>query len=130
MKKRGPLILSVAFLVLLAAALAGLGRMQWLLGPGGDGTIGYLVTADNREFKVVQRYNDNWAEPYSVNFYHRTAGGPWLSEYIDHEATRWSAAEIVLHESTHSIHVLRNGELMAEFSLAELDQNAEAPQSE
>jgi hypothetical protein len=87
-------------------------------GPGGDGVLAQLLTADGVECRVVQTWND-WSEPYTVSFYFRPQGGPWGWCYIDHEDHRWMSCELALEEQRHKVQVLESGRLRAELDLSE-----------
>ena len=60
------------------------------MGPGGDGVVARIETADGVECMVTQTWN-GWTEPYQVSFYSRPEGGEWGWCYIDHESMRWTS---------------------------------------
>ena len=104
----------------LALILVGLpilmgATLLYYFGPGGDGIIGHLKLSDGSEFKVVQRYNHSFVEPYSVDLYFRLRDSPWGWCYIGHEDTRWSEARLVQDFARHSIQIYRGSTLRAEY---------------
>lgn len=125
MNRPGPFLMSIAFLLLLTGAVVGMCRLRWMLGPGGDGTISEVTSAAGHEFKVMQKHNGSMVEPYSVGLYHRVEGGPWQWEYLDHESTRWSNADVTWNEAKRSISVYRGNDLVKEFPIAELKKPAD-----
>ena len=122
MNRLGPFLKFLVFLLLLIGAVVGMCRVRWMFGPGGDATLAELTSAEGRDFKVVQKHNGSFAEPYTLGFYHRANGGEWKWKYLDHEATRWSEATIVWDDAKHCVDIYRNGDLFKEFPIAELDE--------
>jgi len=83
-------------------------------GPGGDGVLARVVTKDDVECVLTQRWND-WAEPYTVEFFLRSGGGEWGWCYVDHESDRWWNCELVEDEDSGRVRVLERGRLRAEY---------------
>jgi hypothetical protein len=125
MNRPGPFLKFVVLLLLLIGAVVGMCRVRWLFGPGGDGTLAELTSAAaGRDFKIVQKYNGNLAEPYTLGLYHRSNGGEWKWKYLDHESTRWGNARIIWNEARRCVDVYRNDDLFKEIPLTELDESA------
>lgn len=83
-------------------------------GPGGDGVLARVVTTEGVECVVTQRWND-WAEPYTVEFFSRDRDGDWGWCYIDHESDRWWSCELVEDGDTGAVRLLERGRLRAEY---------------
>src|SRR4051812_40289165 len=74
--------------IVVALVVAAGGFFFAVFQPGGSGVLASLRLPDGSEYMVTQRCN--WsAEPYTVAFYMRPAGGPWGWCYLDHQANRW-----------------------------------------
>lgn len=107
--RRGIIALSIAVALSLG------GAFLYYFGPGGDGVIAHLKLGDGSEFKVIQRYNRWFGEPYSVDFYVKLPGAPWGWCYIEHEDTRWRNALLRQNSQNHSIEVYRGQTLRAAY---------------
>ncbi|WP_193214608.1 hypothetical protein [Luteolibacter marinus] len=90
-----------------------------LVQPGTDDVLARVTLADGTECLVTQSWNgwDNGGEPYTVDFYSRKPGGPWLWQYLDHEARRWGSCRIVPGPAEHSVKVFGDGELRGDLDL-------------
>src|SRR5687768_13477223 len=97
----------VASLMLAVASAAQLVRDH---GPGGDGVVARLETADEVECLVHQSWND-WFEPYTVSFYYRAPSGDWGWCYIEHEDHRWRNWELTHDAARNVIRVTERGQL-------------------
>lgn len=127
---------TTAVSILVTAVILFVAAFFYYFGPGGTGTIGQLTLDDGTELKVVQRYNDSFGEPYSVDFYLKRPGEPWGWCYIEHEDTRWSRARLVPDARARSIKIYRGSTLRAEYFIdrktfalyAEFQRELSAPQ--
>jgi hypothetical protein len=80
--------------------------------PGPSGVVASLRLPDGSEYMVTQRCN--WSpEPYTVDFYMRSAGGPWGWCYIDHEAYRWRDVTMTYDKPSDKISITERGKLRA-----------------
>jgi hypothetical protein len=105
-----------SIIALLSAVVLSLGgAFIYYFGPGGDGVIGRLTLGDGSDFKVIQRYNHWFAEPYSIDFYFKLPGATWGWCYVEHEDTRWRAAQVRYNPQNHSIEVYRGKTLRAAY---------------
>jgi hypothetical protein len=85
--------------------------------PGKSGVVASLRLPDGSEYMVTQRCN--WsAEPYTVEFFMRSAGGPWGWCYIDHEANRWRNVTMTLDAASDTIVVTEGGTRRAALNRA------------
>ncbi|WP_038168168.1 hypothetical protein [Verrucomicrobium sp. BvORR106] len=104
---------TVALLFGVLATLA-LATLLIVLQPGGSGVAASMRLPDGSEYMVTQRCN--WsAEPYTVAFYMRSAGGPWGWCYIDHQATRWRNVVMTYDPTSDVITVTERGVWQAEL---------------
>lgn len=112
---KGKIVISVigGLTVLLLVAIGW--SVFYALGPGGDGMIGQMTLADGTEVRVEQTYSEDFLDPYRIGFYFRPPGGKWGWCYIDHEATRWPGARLVVDEARKSVKVYRGQTLRAEY---------------
>ena len=78
-------------------------------GPGGNGTLASLHMEDGSEYKITQTYNWSVGEPYTVDFFMRSATGPWGWCYIDHESHRWRNVAMFHDRKANSIVVTEQG---------------------
>ena len=85
--------------------------------PGGDGIIARIKAPDGTEMCVIQTYNGNFAEPYTVGFYYHKPGKPWGWFYYEHEDTRWFSGKITLSENGKLAHVQSDNEEVAQFEI-------------
>ena len=74
------------FVLIIASVLTTLFLL--VVQPGTSGVVASLRLPDGSEYMVTQRCNFS-PEPYTVEFFMRSAGGRWGWCYIDHEANRW-----------------------------------------
>ena len=80
--------------------------------PGPSGVVASLRLPDGSEYLVTQRCN--WsAEPYTVSFYMKPAGGRWGWCYLDHEASRWFDVALTFDPASDTIAVTERGSLQA-----------------
>ena len=84
----------------------------FIVQPGPSGVVASLRLPDGSEYMVTQRFNWN-AEPYTVAFYMRSAGGPWGWCYIDHQAMRWHDVSISYDADSDIITVTERGRWQA-----------------
>ena len=104
--------------VLAAALIVGMCVAPvYYFGPGGDGVLDRLTLEDGTEYVVAQRYNDTFAEPYSVDFYVRPPGSSWGWCYIEHEDTRWTVGRLKYNPQHRSVEVYRGFWLIAAYFL-------------
>ena len=89
----------------------------YYFGPGGNGVLDQLTLEDGSEFVVAQRYNDTFAEPYSVDFFVRQSGSSWGWCYIEHEDTRWTRGRLKYNPKNRSVEVYRGFWLIAAYFL-------------
>lgn len=76
--------------------------------PGPSGVAASMRLADGSEYMVTQTCN--WsAEPYTVEFFMKPAGGGWGWCYVDHEANRWWDVQMTHDPATDSIVVTEQG---------------------
>lgn len=88
------------------------------IGPGGTGILDELTLDDGTVLKVVQRYNYNPTEPYTVDFFLKQPGGPWGWCYIGHEDSRWGDARLVLTSDKGFVNLYEGSLLRAQYSIA------------
>ena len=119
-------ILAALFVLLFAGAGA-----LWLviLQPGKGGVLAHSTAPDGTEFVVTQSWNgwDNGGEPYTVSFYSRKPGGPWLWQYLDHEARRWPDCRLQHEPGTRSVKVFSGGQLKQTIDLDWPFQHEQSP---
>lgn len=85
-----------------------LGLFLLIVQPGPSGVAAALRLEDGSEYMVTQTCN--WsAEPYTVEFFMRPAGGTWGWCYMDHEASRWWNVELTHDPASDSIIVTEQG---------------------
>jgi hypothetical protein len=89
----------------------------YYFGPGGDGVLDHLTWEDGSEFVVAQRYNGDFGEPYSVDFFVRQPGSAWGWCYIEHEDTRWTRGQLRHNPQNRTIEVYRGFWLVAAYTL-------------
>lgn len=105
----------VASLMLAVASAAQLVRDH---GPGGDGVVARLETADGVECFVHQSWND-WSEPYTISLYYRVQSGDRGWCYIEHEDHRWRDCELTHDASRNVVRATEHGKLRAELDVRE-----------
>ena len=127
---------TTAAILIAGATLLG-AVILYYFGRGGTGIIGGLTLNDGTEIKIIQRYNDTFGEPYTVDFYMKRPGEPWGWCYIEHEDTRWSSARLIPDTSKQSIQIYRGSTLRGEYFIkrktfalyAEYQRELPAPQA-
>ena len=100
--------LAVVGLVGLAAAI-----LFYDMGPGGSGVLAAKRLPDGSEYMVTQKYNGQWAEPYTVSFYMRKPGQPWGWCYIDHQDSRRTNVRLSYDQAADTVVVTDNGKRRA-----------------
>jgi hypothetical protein len=94
--------------IVIALIVAGGGLFLGDVQPGASGVLAALRLPDGSEYMVTQRCN--WsAEPYTVAFFMRSAGGPWGWCYIDHQADRWRDSSITYDSASDIVTVTERG---------------------
>lgn len=97
----------IAGLVGALLALAG-GLFIMVVQPGPSGVAGALRLADGSEYMVTQTCN--WsAEPYTIEFFMKPAGGSWGWCYMDHEASRWWDVQLTHDPASDSVIITEQG---------------------
>lgn len=115
-----PRILLRALGCLVAVLLAGVAGFYLLLvQPGRGGILARATAGDGTELLVTQSWNGwgNGGEPYTVSFYSRKPGGPWLWQYLDHEARRWPDCRLEIVPGSRAVRVSSSGELKRTIDL-------------
>lgn len=102
-------ILTITILALFLLAFFILSRTA-----GGRVVIDSKRTLGGTQIILKQSYNQNFGEPYTVDFFYKRKGEPWKWFYIDHEDTRWWSGEIKVF-SENKIEVWRGRTLVAVF---------------
>lgn len=111
--KPKPLFLRVLLWAVGIAALLAAIFYLLIVQPGPGGVLAYEKALDGSDLLVTQKWNGwgNGGEAYTISYYSRLPGGPWMWQYIDHEAGRWRDCRIERDDALNQLRVLSNGEL-------------------
>lgn len=126
---RSRIVVRVLAAFLILSVLAAGGFYLLLVQPGKGGVLARSATPDGTELLVTQEWNgwDIGGEPYTVSFYSKKPGGPWLWQYLDHEARRWPDCRLQHDPGSRSVQVFSGGQLKETIDLDWPHQHERTP---